>query len=268
MTVFASGFSWYLLLPGVGNGELGRALGLATPHDAWVIPAGWATCFVVLGLALLGRLGLESALKKEGPERFIPDSGFTPRNLLEMFVEGYYNLVEGILGHKEAPRFFPLTGAIFLYIVTSNLLGLVPGVLPVTENFSNNLSMALVVFIVFNYAGLSRNGFAYIKHLAGPMLAVAPLLFPLEVLGLLIRPLSLTIRLTANMFADHTVGLVMREVADGLIGPIGAALVPIPFYALGLFVCIVQGFVFSLLSTAYVGLSTADMSHGHDDHHH
>jgi hypothetical protein len=67
MTVFASGFSWYLLLPGVGNGELGRALGLATPHDAWVIPAGWATCFVVLGLALLGRLGLESALKKEGP---------------------------------------------------------------------------------------------------------------------------------------------------------------------------------------------------------
>ncbi len=268
MTVFASGFSWYQLLPGVGDGSLGHTLGLATPHEAWVIPAAWAGAFVILGVAVLARMGLESALKKDGPERFIPDSGFTPRNLLEIFVEGFYNLVEGILGHKEAPRFFPLTGSIFLYIVVSNLMGLIPGLLPATENFSNNLAMALVVFVVFNYAGLSRNGMAYIRHLAGPMLAVAPLLFPLEVLGLLIRPASLTIRLTANMFADHTVSMVMRQVSGDLLGWLGAAVIPVPFYALGLFVCVIQGFVFSLLSTAYVGLSTADMSHGHDDHHH
>ena len=77
MTVFASGFSWYQLLPGVGDGSLGHTLGLATPHDAWVIPAAWAGAFVILGVALLARMGLESALKKDGPERFIPDSGFT-----------------------------------------------------------------------------------------------------------------------------------------------------------------------------------------------
>jgi hypothetical protein len=84
-------------------------------------------------------MGLESALKKDGPERFIPDSGFTPRNLLEIFVEGFYNLVEGILGHKEAPRFFPLTGSIFLYIVVSNLMGLIPGLLPATEKANTTL---------------------------------------------------------------------------------------------------------------------------------
>jgi len=263
-----SGFTWYHYIPGIGDGKLGTALGLHHPTDAWVVPAAWMSCFVVLALAALARMGLQKALSREGSEKFIPDSGLSARNVLEVFVEQYYNLVEGVLGAKEAPKFFPMVGALFLYIVTANLIGLIPGNLPVTENFSSNLAMSLSVFVMFNYAGLSRNGFAYIKHLWGPVFLVGFLLFPIELFGLALRPFSLTVRLTANMFADHLVSGAVRDVAGNLIGTVGQIIAPIPFYGLGAFVCILQGFVYSILSTVYVGLSTADMSHGHDDHDH
>lgn len=264
---FASGFTWFQFIPGVGDGSLGRALHLVDPDTAWVIPTTWFACLAALGLAFVARSALDRELAKEGPERFIPAASFSPRALLEVFVESFWGLVEGIVGKKEAGNFFPLAAGIFLYIVVMNLMGLVPGTLPATEIFSNNLSMAIVVFLVFNYAGLSRNGVAYVKHLWGPLFLMGFLLFPIELLGLFIRPFSLTVRLTANMFADHLVVGTFRSVGGDYLGVIGQLLVPVPFYGLGLFVCILQGFVFSLLTTVYVGMSTADMSHGHDDAH-
>ncbi len=264
----ASGFTWYHFIPFIGDGQLGRALHLKHEQDAWAAVATWVSVGVILLLALVARSGLTRAMAKEGPEKFIPDSGLTIRNALEIFVEGFFGLVEGVLGAKEARHFFPLSGALFLYIVTMNLLGLLPGNLPATDNFSSNLAMSLCVFVVFNYAGLSRNGFSYIKHLWGPILLMGFLLFPIEVFGLLLRPFSLTVRLTANMYADHLVAGAVRDVAGNLVGTIGQVLAPIPFYALGAFVCLLQAFVYSLLSTVYVSLSTADMSHGHDDHAH
>jgi F-type H+-transporting ATPase subunit a len=262
-----SGFSWYNLIPGVGSGGLGEMLHLGNSHEAWVIPAAWLGCFVILGLAALARLGLNSALAAEGSQKYIPDASFSPRAVLEVFVEGYYSLVEGVIGKKEAPRFFPLIAALFLYIVTANIIGLIPGMLPVTENFSNNVAMAAVVFLVFNYAGLTRNGVEYVKHLAGPIIWLAWLIFPIEVLGLLIRPFSLSVRLTANMYADHLVSGAVRDVGVDLVGFIGGVLAPVPFYGLGFFVCVLQPFVFSLLTAVYIGLSTADMHHGHGDDH-
>lgn len=257
-----SGGTWYSLIPGIGSGGLGHALQLGDANEAWVIPGAWLGCFIILGLAGLARMSLNAALATEGAQKYIPDASFSPRALLEVFVELYYNLVEGVIGKKEAPRFFPLIAALFLYIVTANVIGLIPGMLPVTENFSNNVAMAAVVFLVFNYAGLTRNGAAYVKHLAGPVIWLAWLIFPIEVLGLLIRPFSLSVRLTANMYADHLVSGAVRDVGMDLVGFIGAALAPVPFYGLGFFVCILQPFVFSLLTAVYVGLSTADMHHG------
>jgi F-type H+-transporting ATPase subunit a len=221
----------------------------------------------VLGVAFLARQSLNAAMAKEGPERFIPDPRFSPRALLEIFVEGFYSQVNSIVGAKEAPRFFPLVGALFIYIVSMNLFGLLPGMLPPTEVFSNNLAMALVVFVVFNWAGFTRNGFAYVKHLWGPIFLLGFLLFPIELLGLFIRPFSLTVRLTANMFADHLVAGTFRGLADTYGGFIAASIVPVPLYFLGFFVCLVQAFVFSILTSVYVGLSTVDMRHGHDDDH-
>ncbi|GDX79374.1 hypothetical protein LBMAG42_11850 [Deltaproteobacteria bacterium] len=268
LTPMVSGFTWYHFIPFIGDGSLGKALHLQNTHDAWAAVATWASVIVILLLALVARAGLTRALAKEGPEKFIPDSGFTVRNALEIFVEGFYGLVEGVLGEKEAKLFFPLSGALFLYIVTMNLLGLIPGNLPATDNFSSNLAMSLCVFVVFNYAGLTRNGFAYIKHLWGPIFLIGFLLFPIELFGLCLRPFSLTVRLTANMYADHLVAGAVRDVAGDLVGTIGQVLAPVPFYGLGAFVCMLQAFVYSLLTTVYVSLSTADMSHGHDDHDH
>ncbi len=263
-----SGFNWFHFLPGIGDGALGRALHLRDPADGWVVPAAWFTVALVLGLAMLARMGLNRAMAREGTEKFIPDSGLSPRNLMEMLVESYQGLVEGVLGTKETPNFFPFIATLFLYTVVSNFLGLIPGNAPVTGNFSSNLAMSLCVFVMFNWAGLTRNGFAYIKHLWGPILLMGFLLFPIEVFGLFLRPFSLTVRLTANMFADHMVSGAVRDVGGDMIGPIGKVLAPVPFYVLGAFVCLVQAFVYSLLSTVYAGLSTADMSHGHDDHDH
>ncbi len=265
---FASGFTWFQLLPGIGDGGLGRMLGLHDPGESWIIATAWFACFLVLGVALLARMGLNRAIAAEGAERHIPDSGFSVRNVMEVFVEAFQDLVTGLLGAKEAKVFFPLVAGCFLFIATSNLLGLLPGFLPATESFSNNLGMGVTIFLVFNYAGLTRNGLAYVKHLFGPVLLLAWLIFPIELLGLFIRPFTLTIRLTANIYADHMVVSSVRDVGGDMLGMVGALLVPVPFYVLGLFVCLLQAFVFSLLSTVYVSLSTADMSHGHDDNDH
>lgn len=263
----ASGFSWFSLVPGFsGDGPVAHLL--AEGHDAWVIITSWVIVALILGAAVLARMGLNNALAKTGPSRLIPDAGLTPRNLFEILVEGLYELVEGIVGAKEARAFFPLVATLFVYILLNNLAGLIPGVLPPTENFSNNFALACMVFLVFNYAGLSRNGFAYVKHLGGPIRWMFPFMFFLEGLGLFIRPVSLTIRLTANIFADHLVSGAVRELGDNLGGALAAVLLPAPLYFLGLFVCVVQAFVFSLLTTIYIGLSTADMHHhDHNDHH-
>ena len=270
-----SGFSWFQLLPGFGHDNAaGKALHLVDPHDGWVIVTSWAIVALILGMAVLARMGLERARARTDASRFIPDASLSPRNLFEILTESMWSMVEGILGHKEVAAFFPLVATIFVYILVTNLLGMVPGVLPPTENVSNNFAMAAIVFLVFNWAGLTRNGVAYLKHLGGPIWWMFPFMFALETLGLFIRPASLTIRLTANIFADHLVSGAFRELGTGVLGEnaagmLAAVLLPVPLYGLGLFVCLVQAFVFSLLTTIYIGLSTADMHHdSHDSHAH
>jgi F-type H+-transporting ATPase subunit a len=268
----ASAFSWFQLVPGFGHAnEIGHALGLADAHTAFVIPTAWTVVAVLLAFAFLARRGMERALAQDGPERFIPDATLSARNVGEVLVEGVSNLVGGTLKGKDAAFFFPFLATIFLYILLTNLLGFVPGVLPSTENFSNNFAMSLCVFVVFNVAGLARNGTGYVKHLWGPKLhwALIPLnllIFGIETFSLFLRPATLSIRLTANIFADHLVSGVVRDLGGAfpsVLSYIGAALLPLPFYALGLLVCFLQAFVFTLLSTIYVGLAVA-----HDEEHH
>ena len=259
-----SDFSWFHLLPGIGDGALGHALHLAHAGEAFTVPAAWTVVVLTLGLALLGRAGLRAALAREGAEKYVPDATLTPRNALELFVGTFYELMEGVLGKKDAPIYFPLVATLFCYVLASNLIGLLPGMLPPTEIFSHNAAMAICVFLVFNYVGLQRNGFAYIKHLGGTMPLMFPFLFFIELFGLLIRPFTLSLRLAANMYADHLVVGVSRELGGTFLGAVGSVLVPIPFYGLGLFVCLIQAFVFSLLTAIYIALAAADMR----GHHH
>ena len=175
------------------------------------------------------------------------------------------------LSAKEVKAFFPLVGSLFVFVFVANFSGFIPGLRPPTDNLSSNLAMALTVFVVFNYAGLSRNGLGYLKHLGGPVIWLAPAFFVLETTSLLVRPMSLSIRLYVNIFVDHLLQGIARDLGGPLStipGLIGAVALPVPLYFLGLLVCSVQAFVFALLTVIYVAQAVAhDDAHDHDHGH-
>ncbi|MFH1467948.1 MAG: F0F1 ATP synthase subunit A [Pseudomonadota bacterium] len=248
----SGGFSWYHLLPGVADDSL--IPGMLQRNETWAIPAAWAACGVIILLAWFARRGLDRARARGGVEALVPDSTLTPRNALEIVVEALYELAESTLGPKDAKIFFPFLGSIFVYVLISNLMGLIPGFLPHTSCVSSNLALAVVVFLTFNGVGLVRNGFGYIKHLGGPIIYLAWFFFPIETVGLFVRPLSLTLRLAGNMFGDHTVFGIMSDLVPPLL--------PAILLALGMFVSFIQALVFMLLTTVYISLAAA-----HDEGH-
>ncbi len=274
LTPMVSSFSWFQLIPGFGHGDhLAHSLGMHEQEALTAIATTWLVVGLVLVFALVARTQLTAVMARAGTDKYIADDRLTARNTAEVLVQGLYTLFSGTLTHKDVDRFFPFLASIFTYIFCNNLIGFIPGLPPATENFSSNLAMALTVFVVFNVAGVARNGFGYIKHLAGPklpfwLIPVTVLVFAIELFGLFLRPYTLTVRLSANIFADHLVASIIRElgataVDNPAIQAILAIALPLPFFALGLLVCFVQAFVFTLLSTIYLGLAVA-----HDDGHH
>lgn len=252
-------FSWFQL---VTPSWLAESLHLHQAAEAFFIPTAWGLVIAILLAAVLARMGLEKVKAQPTARKYVPDAGLTPRNLFEVVIEWLWGLAENLLGPKEAKAFFPLIATLFIYVLASNLSGFIPGTLPVTENISHNFAMAICVFLVFNYAGFSRNGFGYVKHLAGPILALAPAFFVLETISLLIRPISLSVRLTVNITVDHLLQQISRDLGGSFLAVVGEALLPVPLYFLGLLVAVVQAFVFALLTTIYVSLSVAHEDHG------
>jgi F-type H+-transporting ATPase subunit a len=245
-------FSWFLLLR---PGEWFPFLSETAQEQAFIIPASWLVSAVIILLALAARMGLQRARAVGGDAALVPASNMGPRNLMEIYTSAIWELVATNLAPRDARTYFPLIGTLFIYILFSNMLGLIPGFLPPTDNISTNLAMSLSVFLIFNLAGLKRQGFAYVKHLAGPIWWLIPLFLPLEVVGLCVRPVSLSLRLAGNMFGDHMVFGIMSS----LVPP----LVPIAFLGLGIFVSFIQALVFSLLSLVYIALALG----GEEEHH-
>ncbi|MFZ5892256.1 MAG: F0F1 ATP synthase subunit A [Myxococcota bacterium] len=189
-------------------------------------------------------------------EAVIPEDRLTLRTFMETFLAYFYDLAKSVMGPERAKRYFPLIGTSAMFVFFSNVMALIPGMPVATSHLNITLGCALVVFVFFNAYGLASQGMGYIKHLAGPVWWLAPLLFPLEVLSLCIRPVTLAIRLMVNMAADH----VMLSLFLALV----ALLVPLPVMLLGCLVVIVQTLVFTLLTCIYIGLATE----GHDEHAH
>ncbi len=268
MGAMISSFSWFQLLPGFGyHASAGTALGLRDAADAFFIPTTWAVVLALLGLAGLARIGLTRALARGGMAAFVPDTGLTVRNGFEVVIEWLFTLASTLLGKKEATAFFPLIATLFIYVLAANLSGFIPGIIPATENFSHNFALATCVFLVFNYAGLARDAGGYLKHLAGPVLFLAPMFFVLETVSLFIRPMSLSIRLTVNIFVDHLLSAVARGLGGDLLGIVGGMVLPVPLYFLGLLVCVVQAFVFALLTMIYISLSVPHAAEHGPAHH-
>ncbi|MDY6905355.1 MAG: F0F1 ATP synthase subunit A [Thermodesulfobacteriota bacterium] len=174
------------------------------------------------------------------------------QNFLEVVVSGIEEFMVGVTG-EEGRWFFPLAATIALYIALSNLIGLVPGFFPPTASINTPLSCAIVVFIFTHYIGIKYHGAGYIKHFLGPVWWLAPLIFPIEIIGHLARVLSLTFRLFGNMMGHESVLVILFMLA-------GAYLAPLPIMAMGIFVAFVQAFVFFLLSVMYF---SGAMEHAH-----
>jgi F-type H+-transporting ATPase subunit a len=256
---FASGFSWFHLIPAIGHDSLLASFGIHE-HTHLVVTA-WSVCAFLVATAVVARMGLERAKAKTGLERYFADSGLSVRNVFEVFTGAFLDLMSGMMGKHEARRYFPFVGSLFAYILTCNLLGIFPGLLPPTDNINTNVGMALVVFLVFNGTGLIRDPVGYIKHLMGPVLLMAPLILPIEIFGLVLRPMTLSVRLTANLYGDHMV--------FGSISSMMPWFVPVPavLIAYAIFVSFIQAFVFSLLSTIYITLALPHHEGGDHAHH-
>jgi F-type H+-transporting ATPase subunit a len=166
------------------------------------------------------------------------------QNFMESVVEGLLNLCEENIGHHWAKPLFPLIGTIALFIAVCNFMGLIPGFASPTSNINNNAAMAITVFFATHYYGIRVHGFGYIKHFLGPIWWLSPLMFIIEGIGHLVRPLTLSVRLFGNMVAKHIILLVLAGLAPWFI--------PTLILALGTLVSIIQAFVFTLLTTLYL----------------
>ena len=232
------------------------AHGFNLPHGADTV-----LTFGLVGL-LLGLLGLlyRMRIKRVG-DVVLPDRGVSVRNLVEAYGQFIYDQCKFAFGDKLAGKYFPFMATLFLLILFSNLIGLVPGFLPPTEHLTTTVALGALAFAYYNYQGCRELGVVnYLKHFAGPMLLLTPLVLPIEILSNLIRPVSLALRLRGNMYGDHIVLNVFTELAPG------GLVIPVIFLFLGLLVSFIQAYVFTSLTMVYISLATAH--HDHDGQSH
>lgn len=250
--------TWFHLIPGVRSAEHGLAESFG---QGWFFGAPLhGLPHVIMGLFVLGLLFVlgsryRAHLAAAGDGGVVPESRFNARSVVEIICDAVLGMLEGIMGKKAARSFLPFIGAFAFFILFANLMGLVPGFLPATDSVNTTAAMAIMVFLATHIYGIKEHGMAHIKHMAGPVLVLAPLIFVIELISHLARPLSLSLRLAGNMIGDHKALAIFL----GLI-PIA---VPIPMLGLGVIVCLVQTLVFCLLSAVYVGMAIEHAEEGH-----
>lgn len=224
-----------------------------------------ATSIFVAGLLVAVGFTLYPRIKNAS-KNVIPNRGVGIQTILEVLIEVLATFCDDVIGHGGR-KYLPYLGTLFIFILISNLIGMIPGFLPPTEVWSVGAALALISFITFNYYGIKEHGIGYFKHFVAPLslsgiknpialifisipfLAFQALFVSIESLSTILRPITLTIRITMNISADHAV--------LGVFNSLAPYIVPIPFMVLGLFVCLMQAFVFTLLSMVYISMAVA-----------
>jgi len=173
------------------------------------------------------------------------------QNVMEVILSGFDALLNEIMG-PNGRKFFPLITTLGLFILTSNLLGLIPGFESPTANINTNAAMALVVFFSTHVVGVMNHGFKYFKQFMGPVWWLTPLMIPIEIISHISRPLSLTFRLFGNIKGEDIVLLVVLFLVPYFV--------PLPVLALMIFTSLIQALVFMLLSMMYIA---GAMEEGH-----
>jgi F-type H+-transporting ATPase subunit a len=170
---------------------------------------------------------------------------------MEVIIGGFDSLLHEIMG-DNGRKFFPLVATIGLFILFSNLLGIIPGFESPTSNINTNAAMAIVVFLSTHVVGLKEHGFKYFKQFLGPVWWLIPLMLPIEVISHISRPLSLTFRLFGNIKGEDIVLLVVLFLVPWFV--------PLPVFILMIFTSLVQTLVFMLLTMMYIA---GAMEEGH-----
>lgn len=216
------------------------ALGIHPKHPATPISNSFAMEFLVVLLLTLFFLAVRARLSVDQPGGL--------QHSME-FIEGLIgNMGEEIIGHHYHP-FHGYLVALALFILSCNLIGIIPGFESPTAVPVVPLGCALLTWFYYHFQGLRANGLGYFKHFMGPVWWLAPLMLPIEIFSHTARLLSLTVRLFANMFAGEMVTLVFFSLV-----PIG---VPIIFEGLHIGVSLIQTYIFVILACVYLGEATA-----------
>ncbi len=168
---------------------------------------------------------------------------------LEFLVESIEGLLVDTIG-EPGRKYLPMIGTIAVFIFCCNLLGLIPGFMSPTSKLNVTLGCALTVFVYYHWQGIKAQGlFTYLKHFAGPIPLLAPLMVPIELISHFSRPVSLSIRLFGNIFAEELLIVVIASILPFFL--------PLPFMAVAIFTGAIQAFVFTLLACIYISGAVA-----------
>lgn len=174
--------------------------------------------------------------------------------LLESVIDFFENLILDTIG-EEGKKYLPLIATVGLFILTSNLLGLIPGFMSPTSKLNVTLGCALVVWIYYHWQGIKTHGLlGYLKHFTGPNPFLAPLLLPIEIISHFSRPVSLSMRLFGNIFSEELLILIIASIIPYFL--------PLPFMAISIFTAVIQSYVFVLLTCIYIAGAVA-----HEEEH-
>lgn len=255
--------SWLSFLPGYQS-----FLHYVQGHSTDLLASGGTPTTVhhvyaaIVVLLLLGGASLVAQRRIRDLETaIVPPARFGLVAFFELFLETLFGLMESIIG-PTYKRYVPVIGSLALFILVNNLMGLIPGMRAGTDNLNTTAACGIIVFLYFNGHGLRVHGLGHITHLLNPVGVwwgwfLAPLLAPIEIISLCVRPVTLGIRLAANLIGDHALLMAFAGIFPLLL--------PIPFYAMGVLVSLVQTAVFTILSCVYIGLHTSEAEG--DGHH-
>lgn len=223
-----------------------NALWHSVQHSfAWDIPDHVINALLVLLISWIV-FGLAS-------RRYSKDNPGPFQHILELVVTGIRALLDDIIGH-DGRQYLDIIGAFAVFIFIANIFGLFFFLAPPTANTNTTFGLAVVAFLYYNYHGIRVQGFGhYIKHFAGPVWWLAPLMFPIEIIGNFARILSLGMRLFGNIFGEHS--------ATGVFMGMMPFIVPWPMMGLGIFGAFLQTFVFIMLMMVYIGGATTTEEH-------
>jgi F-type H+-transporting ATPase subunit a len=172
------------------------------------------------------------------------------QQILEVLIEAISGQLEEIIGHG-GKKYLPMIATIGIFVLLMNLSGQIPVFASPTGNLNVTVGCAIAVFLYYNYLGFKTQGFwHYLKHFAGPVWWLAPLMVPIEIISHLARPFSLSVRLFANIFGEHLI--------VGVFFSLLPLILPLPIMVLGLFTSFLQAFIFMVLTMIYVAGATAE----------